>query len=69
MTDKQFWMKADQIADSGKTIEEKGKAMAALLKIAYNENLHLVILLMEFKHTMGIAEGGSTCLIISPLPR
>ena|GEM_PF-1138815 len=50
MTDKQFWMKADQISDSGKTIEEKGKAMAALLKIAYDENLHLVILTQGDHH-------------------
>ena len=44
MTDKQFWMKSDQIADSKKTIEEKAEAMAALLKTAYDENLKMVIL-------------------------
>lgn len=44
MTDKQFWMKADQIADCKKTIEEKAELMAQLLKTAYDENLKLVIL-------------------------
>ena len=44
MTDKQFWMKADQIAESKKTIEEKADLLAQLLKTAYDENLKLVIL-------------------------
>ncbi len=44
MTDKQFWMKADQISDSGKTAEEKAEAMAALLKTAYDSDLKMVIL-------------------------
>ena len=44
MTDKQFWMKSDQIADSKKTIEEKAEAMAGLLKTAYDDNLKMVIL-------------------------
>ena len=44
MTDKQFWMKADQIADCKKTIEEKAELLAQLLKTAYDENLKLVIL-------------------------
>ena len=44
MTDKQFWMKADQISDSRKTIEEKADLLAQLLKNAYDENLKMVIL-------------------------
>lgn len=47
MTDKQFWMKADQISDSHKPIEEKAELMAALLKTAYDENLNMVILYRE----------------------
>ena len=36
MTAQQFWMmKADQISDSWKTIEEKSEALAVLLKTAY----------------------------------
>ena len=44
MTDKQFWMKADQIADCKKTIEEKAELLAQLLKTAYDENLKLIVL-------------------------
>lgn len=43
MTEKQFWMKADQISDSHKTVDEKGEAMALLLKTAYDEKLNMVI--------------------------
>ena len=43
MTDKQFWMKADQIAESRKSNEEKVRQLAALLKTAYDENLKIVI--------------------------
>lgn len=44
MTDKQFWMKADQISNSKKRIEEKAELLAQLLKTAYDENLKMVIL-------------------------
>lgn len=44
MTDKQFWMKADQISDSKKTFDEKAEAIASLLKTAYDENLKIIIL-------------------------
>ncbi len=44
MTDKQFWMKADQISESRKTIEERADLLARLLKNAYDENLKLVVL-------------------------
>ena len=47
MTKKQFWMKADQIADSKKTMDEKAEQMASLLKSAYDENLPAVILYEE----------------------
>ena len=47
MTKKQFWMKADQIADSKKTMDEKAEQMASLLRSAYDENLPVVILYEE----------------------
>ncbi len=47
MTNKQFWMKADQISESHNPIEEKAEAMAALLKTAYDENLDMIILYDE----------------------
>lgn len=47
MTNKQFWMKADQIAASRKTQEEKADEMAALLRIAYDEDLRMIILFIE----------------------
>ncbi len=47
MTNKQFWMKADQISESHKPIEDKEEAMAALLKTAYEENLNIIILYEE----------------------
>lgn len=47
MTNKQFWMKANQIAASRKTQEEKAEEMAALLKTAYDEDLRMVILFIE----------------------
>jgi len=33
MTDKQFWMKADQISEAKKTTGEKAEALASLLSI------------------------------------
>lgn len=50
MTDKQFWMKADQISESKKTVEEKADLLARLLKTAYDENLKMVILLLDDRH-------------------
>ena len=47
MTDEQFRMKADQIAVSRKTMEQKAEEMAALLKTAYDENLKMVILYQD----------------------
>lgn len=47
MTNKQFWMKADQIAASRRTQEEKADEMAALLKTAYDEDLRMIILFIE----------------------
>ena len=43
MTDKQFWMRADQIAESKSNAEEKTRQMTLLLKSAYVENIKLVI--------------------------
>ena len=50
MTDKQFWMKADQISESKKTIEEKAEALASLLSIAYAEHLKMVVNYQEGDH-------------------
>ena len=44
MTERQFWMKADQIAESRQPDEEKEEKMAELLKTAYDENLNLMIM-------------------------
>ena len=50
MTDQQFWMKADQISDSRKTIEEKSEALAVLLQTASKENLKMVVIFQEGDH-------------------
>ncbi len=44
MTEKQLWMKADQIADSHNSDAIKCRRMALLLMQAYEENLPLVIM-------------------------
>ena len=43
MTNRQFWMKADQIAESKNVSLVKADMMARLLKEAYDENLNIVI--------------------------
>ena len=44
MTEKQLWMKADQIAESHAVAAIKSQRMALLLKQAYENNLPLVIM-------------------------
>lgn len=50
MTEKQFWMKADQISESHKSHEEKSVLMVPLLKEAYEQNFKIPILYREGVH-------------------